>query len=134
MQRTIPITGILLIAALGVLPACSKQTQTPVLHWHVFDEQSGAFAHAAQDCSAGAQRRYRIELTPLPTNADQQREQLVRRLAEDLEMENGKDAHRQLVARVDPALGIEEGQTLQLTLPRHHLVLFDAASGKNISL
>jgi multiple sugar transport system substrate-binding protein len=50
-----------------------------VLRWYVFDERSGAFAQAAQACAdeVGA----RIELALLPADADQQREQLVRRLA-----------------------------------------------------
>jgi multiple sugar transport system substrate-binding protein len=47
----------------------------------VFDEQSGAFEQAAQHCTRAARGRYEIELAPLPTDADQQREQLVRRLA-----------------------------------------------------
>jgi multiple sugar transport system substrate-binding protein len=81
MPQTNSFIGILFIATLGALTACSEQTQPPVLHWYVFHEQSGAFQQAAQGCSADAQGRYSIELTPLPTNADQQREQLVRRLA-----------------------------------------------------
>jgi multiple sugar transport system substrate-binding protein len=53
----------------------------PVMHWYVFDEPSGAFTMAAEHCTRAANGRYRIELTPLPADADQQREQLVRRLA-----------------------------------------------------
>ena len=52
-----------------------------MLHWYIFDEQSGAFAQAAQDCSDESGGRYTIKLSALPTDADQQREQLVRRLA-----------------------------------------------------
>ena len=53
----------------------------PTLRWYVFKEPSGAFAEAARRCSAAAQGRYVIELADLPSDADQQREQLVRRLA-----------------------------------------------------
>jgi len=53
----------------------------PRLAWYVFDERSGAFREAAADCSAQSGGRYRISLMPLPSDADQQREQLVRRLA-----------------------------------------------------
>lgn len=53
----------------------------PVLRWYVFNEPSGAFAAAASACSAAAQGAYTISLVPLPADADQQREQLVRRLA-----------------------------------------------------
>jgi multiple sugar transport system substrate-binding protein len=54
---------------------------TPVLKWYVFQEQSGAFAQAARRCTQGSAGAYRIEMAPLPTDADQQREQLARRLA-----------------------------------------------------
>ncbi len=53
----------------------------PVLHWYVFNEPSGAFVRAARECSAGSNGDYRIETVPLPAEADQQRAQLVRRLA-----------------------------------------------------
>ncbi|MBK1730660.1 ABC transporter substrate-binding protein [Thiococcus pfennigii] len=53
----------------------------PVLAWYVFDEPSGAFAEAARRCAAASHGAYRIALRPLPADADQQREQLVRRLA-----------------------------------------------------
>lgn len=53
----------------------------PTLHWYVFDEPSGAFAEAAHHCSAQSDGAYRVSLKPLPADADQQREQLVRRLA-----------------------------------------------------
>lgn len=55
--------------------------QTPLLRWYVFDEPSGAFEQAAARCAEASQARYRVELVPLPADADQQREQLVRRLA-----------------------------------------------------
>ena len=67
---------------LGLL-GCGQQqpAQTPVLHWTVFDEQSGSFETAAQRCAAASDGAYRIRLMPLPADADQQREQLARRLA-----------------------------------------------------
>ena len=75
-------TGIILAAVLSVLVACSDEARTPPrLHWYVFDEPSGAFEQAAERCTRVSQGRYQIELTRLPTDADQQREQLVRRLA-----------------------------------------------------
>jgi len=53
----------------------------PLLRWYVFAERSGAFAEAARRCAGASHGRYRIELASLPSDADQQREQLVRRLA-----------------------------------------------------
>jgi multiple sugar transport system substrate-binding protein len=80
-----PRTAVLLSGlALGLLlvAACSEQEAgTPTLHWYVFDEPSGAFRAAAQACTEAAEGAYRIEVKPLPADADQQREQLVRRLA-----------------------------------------------------
>ncbi len=78
--------GALLLALglLGSLVACgssSDEGSTPVLKWYVFDEPSGAFADAASSCSDASEGRYRIELTPLPASADEQREQIARRLA-----------------------------------------------------
>ncbi|MBX3286824.1 MAG: ABC transporter substrate-binding protein [Actinobacteria bacterium] len=53
----------------------------PVLRWYVYQEPSGAFDDAAAACTKAADGRYRIETVALPNNADEQREQLVRRLA-----------------------------------------------------
>ncbi|MGR8940200.1 MAG: ABC transporter substrate-binding protein [Gammaproteobacteria bacterium] len=62
--------------------SCHVEDQkTATLVWYVFNEPSGAFVEATEACSEQAAGRYRIDLTPLPADADQQREQLVRRLA-----------------------------------------------------
>lgn len=53
----------------------------PTLRWYVFREPSGAFARAAAECTRSAGGRYRIEIAELPADADQQRIQIVRRLA-----------------------------------------------------
>src|SRR5919108_5234913 len=53
----------------------------PTLRWYVADEGSGAFQVAAQRCAQASNGAYRIEIAPLPADADQQREQLVRRPA-----------------------------------------------------
>ncbi|MGR9014934.1 MAG: ABC transporter substrate-binding protein, partial [Gammaproteobacteria bacterium] len=71
----------LFIALLSSACTQPEDVGAPVLHWYVFDERSGAFQQAAQNCAEQSGGRYRLELTPLPSDADQQREQLVRRLA-----------------------------------------------------
>jgi multiple sugar transport system substrate-binding protein len=53
----------------------------PVLKWYVYNEPSGAFRAAATACTKAADGRYTIKTVDLPNNADEQREQLVRRLA-----------------------------------------------------
>jgi len=83
MSRSKPTAAaILLCAVLGAVPGCSgRAPEIPRLRWYAFDEPSGAFEQAARRCADASQGRYRIELAPLPTSADQQREQLVRRLS-----------------------------------------------------
>jgi multiple sugar transport system substrate-binding protein len=54
------------------------------LNWFIFNEPSGAPTDVANRCSEQSGGRYRINFEYLPSEADQQREQLVRRLgAED---------------------------------------------------
>lgn len=78
IRRSSLIAGIAsLAAACGAPPPAA----TPVLHWYVFDEPSGAFEQAAASCTDRSSGRYKIEVVALPADADQQREQLVRRLA-----------------------------------------------------
>lgn len=72
----------LLCLGAGSLPGCNGPVpDIPRLRWYVFAEPSGAFAEAARRCTEAARGRYRIEIAALPADADQQREQLVRRLA-----------------------------------------------------
>ncbi len=78
-QLASPVAALALAA---VLAGCDGgEPPLPTLNWYVFDEPSGAFAEAARHCSEQSNGAYRIELQPLPADADQQREQLVRRLA-----------------------------------------------------
>jgi len=51
------------------------------LNWYVFNEPSGAYQQAVDRCNEDAGGRYRVTIVPLPTDATQQRELLVRRLA-----------------------------------------------------
>jgi len=68
------------IAACGDDEAGSGAT----LNWFIFNEPSGAVQDAARKCSDASQGRYTINFEYLPSDADGQREQLVRRLgAED---------------------------------------------------
>ncbi len=59
------------------------------VNWYVFREPSGSYDEAVKKCNERAEGRYRIAIVPLPTNADQQRELIVRRLAaqdEDIDL------------------------------------------------
>jgi multiple sugar transport system substrate-binding protein len=61
--------------------ACGGGGSGNTVNWYVFKEPSGAYDQAAASCSQQSGGRYQIKIRPLPTNADTQREQLVRRLA-----------------------------------------------------
>ncbi len=75
------VIAVLLVLLLAGGCSDERSSTTPTLNWYVFDEPSGAFVEAAETCSQQSGGQYTIELIPLPADADQQREQLVRRLA-----------------------------------------------------
>jgi len=76
-----PVRLVVVLALATVSCGSGAGGGVPTLTWYVFDEPSGAYAEAARDCTEQAAGRYRIEMAALPSSADQQREQLVRRLA-----------------------------------------------------
>lgn len=65
----------------ATLAGCSSGTAGNAVNWYVFKEPGGAYEEAATNCSQQSGGRYVIRIQPLPTNANVQREQLVRRLA-----------------------------------------------------
>jgi multiple sugar transport system substrate-binding protein len=74
-----------LLAAVA-LAACGGEAEgdTPEVRWFVAIQPGGSIQEIAKRCTEEAEGRYAIELELLPTDADPQREQLVRRLgAED---------------------------------------------------
>lgn len=75
------VVSVFVLAGLFGAGCSSPETEVPRLQWYVFQEPSGAFSDAADSCSRASDGAYRIHLAPLPADADQQREQLVRRLA-----------------------------------------------------
>src|SRR3954465_15619349 len=80
--RTSGVVATLAIAAVtaaGCGGSSSKGVAT--LNWYVFNEPSGSFSAAAKKCSQQSGGKYKIAVQALPTDADQQRENIVRRLA-----------------------------------------------------
>ena len=76
------ILGLALAALLtGIGCGGSSGGGTPTLNWYVFKEPGGAYDKAVADCNKEANGRYTIKYQALPTDANQQRELLVRRLA-----------------------------------------------------
>ena len=51
------------------------------INWYVFNEPGGAYDKAVADCNKQANGKYHINYVKLPTDANQQRELIVRRLA-----------------------------------------------------
>ncbi|MDP2711356.1 MAG: extracellular solute-binding protein [Solirubrobacteraceae bacterium] len=87
MRRGIVIALAMVVFA-GGLVACGADDGSddgPVtLRWFIFNEPSGGPQKIAERCSQQSGGQYEIEFEYLPAEADQQREQLVRRLgAED---------------------------------------------------
>jgi multiple sugar transport system substrate-binding protein len=72
-------------AAAVVLMACGEESGgARTLNFFIFNEPGGGAQQVAQQCSEQSGGRYEIAFRYLPSRADQQREQLVRRLgAED---------------------------------------------------
>ncbi|MCU1355820.1 MAG: transporter substrate-binding protein [Acidimicrobiales bacterium] len=81
-MRTAAALAAAALLATG-LTACGGggESGAPTLKWYVYHEPSGAFAEAAAACTKAAGGKYSIKPVDLPNNADEQREQLVRRLA-----------------------------------------------------
>jgi multiple sugar transport system substrate-binding protein len=81
-RRGLPVIAAL--AAAAVAAGCGGgggSAGTPTLNWYVFKEPGGAYDQAVANCNKEANGRYRIKYQALPTDANQQRELLVRRLA-----------------------------------------------------
>ena len=83
MRRRVTWSVVATIAA-GVLAAgCGGGGGKGPAHlnFYVFPEPSGSFEKAAQDCSKASNGAYDVAVNTLPSDADGQRQQLVRRLS-----------------------------------------------------
>lgn len=79
-------TGLALcaLAITSMATACGSDgggSGTPTLNWYAFNEPGGAYDQAVAECNEEANGRYKIVYQKLPTDANQQRELIVRRLA-----------------------------------------------------
>ncbi|RKS79784.1 carbohydrate ABC transporter substrate-binding protein (CUT1 family) [Actinomadura pelletieri DSM 43383] len=72
--------GVALTLVAGGLAACGGGGGTPTLNWYINPDNGGQAAIAAS-CTKAAGGQYRIKTALLPSDATQQREQLIRRLA-----------------------------------------------------
>jgi multiple sugar transport system substrate-binding protein len=77
------IAAVIAAVAVAGLAACGSDSGSgrgATLRWFIFNEPSGAPQKIADRCSKQSGGRYNIQFEFLPAQADQQREQLVRRL------------------------------------------------------
>lgn len=78
------VAAALLLAATAFSACGSDASGSTTLRWFIAIQPGGSIQEIAKTCSAQSDGQYQIELELLPTDASQQREQLVRRLgAED---------------------------------------------------
>jgi multiple sugar transport system substrate-binding protein len=71
-----------LLAALVMLSGCGSKSGGPAtLNWFVATQPGGTIQEVAKRCTDESHGRYEVKVELLPTDASQQREQLVRRLA-----------------------------------------------------
>ena len=83
-NRTI-VTAVLAVVALTAT-GCGFSSEEgggsgTAIKWYVFNEPGGGFEQGITNCNKEAGGRWHIEYVRLPTNADQQRELVARRLA-----------------------------------------------------
>ena len=71
------------LAAMVVVSGCGggESGGDTDINWYVFNEPGGGYDAAVAQCNKQAAGRYKINYVKLPTDADQQRELIVRRLA-----------------------------------------------------
>jgi multiple sugar transport system substrate-binding protein len=77
--------GVVIAAVAAVaLPSCGSDEGgggSKSINWYVFNEPGGAYEAAVKTCNEKANGRYKINYVRLPTDANAQRELVVRRLA-----------------------------------------------------
>lgn len=80
MARTRLVAGAVALSVAAVLAGCADPSGPPVLTWYINPDDGGQ-EQIAQQCTDEADGQYTIEVSLLPREASDQREQLARRLA-----------------------------------------------------
>ena len=75
------LTMSLLLLTITLGCASSQAATGNTVTFYIFNEPGGSFVRAADTCTKAAQGAYSVRLALLPSGADGQRQQLVRRLA-----------------------------------------------------
>jgi multiple sugar transport system substrate-binding protein len=79
-RRFIATLGIAVLVG-AALAACGGGGGKITLNFYNFPDNSGAIQQAVDTCTSAAKGKYRVKYNKLPTGADGQRQQMVRRLA-----------------------------------------------------
>ena len=124
-RRGVVATTLAVLAAGLVAAGCGGggNNGTANLNFYIFPEPSGSFDKAAKTCSQQSNGRYTITVNTLPSDADSQRQQLVRRLsAHDSSIDIiGMDviwtAEFATAGWIKPWTGARAAQVTQGTLP-----------------
>ena len=80
-RHAIAVLALLATSALAACGSSEGGSGARAINWYVFNEPGGAYDAAVADCNKQAGGRYTINYVKLPTDANQQRELIVRRLA-----------------------------------------------------
>jgi multiple sugar transport system substrate-binding protein len=78
------LLACLAIALGAIIVGCGGDDESggpATINWYVFNEPGGGYDAAVDQCNQTADGRFKINYVRLPTDADQQRELIVRRLA-----------------------------------------------------
>jgi multiple sugar transport system substrate-binding protein len=78
------LLACLAIALGAIIAGCGGDDESggpATVNWYVFNEPGGGYDGAVENCNKENAGRYKINYVRLPTDADQQRELIVRRLA-----------------------------------------------------
>ncbi len=110
--------------AAGTLAACSSGSGGPItLNFYNFPDNSGAIQQAANTCTAASGGKYKVNYLKLPSAADGQRQQMVRRLAahdtgmDILGLDVTWEAEFAEAGWIRPWTGANRQQAMQGTLP-----------------
>jgi multiple sugar transport system substrate-binding protein len=78
------VAALVMTAATAAVAGCGSSgsgSGPPTINWYIYNEPSGAYEQAVSTCNKQAHGAYKIVYQRLPSDANQQRELLVRRLA-----------------------------------------------------
>ena len=74
--RPLAVTTVLTLLS-AFLVACGSESSIPTLNWYI-NPDNGGQGRLAEKCAAASKGAYQVDIQTLPTDASQQREEVVR--------------------------------------------------------